>query len=192
VIRIIAGTAKGLRLRVPRGQRVRPTGARVRESLFSILGEGVVGARVLDLFAGSGALGIEALSRGAEACWFVERSRPALAALEENLTRAGLEGRATIVRGNALAAADLLDAEARASLALIDPPYDLLRRRMRRFVAFLAALADSPGVVPSALLVVQHDAKTPLPDQAGPLRASDVRTYGMTRLSFLERPLHEE
>lgn len=187
-MRIIAGTAKGLRLRVPRGQRVRPTGARVRESLFSILGEAVAEARVLDLFAGSGALGIEALSRGAEACWFVERSRPALAALEDNLARAGLEDRATVMRGNALATPELLQPDARITLALIDPPYELLRRRMGRFVDFLAALADSPGVLPSVLVVVQHDTKTPLPDEVGPLRATDLRTYGMTSLTFLERP----
>lgn len=191
-MRIIAGSARGLPLKVPRGQRVRPTSGRVRESLFSILGDEVAGARVLDLFAGSGALGLEALSRGAGYCWFVERARPALEALAENLARSGLADRARVVRGNALATPALLEPQAEVSLALIDPPYDLLRRRMARFVTFLADLAASPGVLASALFIVQHDSRTPLPDEVAPLRAADVRAYGTTSLTFLERTLQEE
>ena len=96
-MRIIAGSARGLRLRVPRGLRVRPTSGRVRTSLFSILGERVEEARVADLFAGCGSLGIEALSRGAAFCSFVENARPAIAALRDNLARAHLADRAELL-----------------------------------------------------------------------------------------------
>src|SRR3954467_6793389 len=93
-MRVVAGAYKGRRLHAPRGRRTRPTADRVREALFSILGD-VSGLRVLDLYAGSGALGIEALSRGASAAVFVEFARPALASLRENLTKLGLDDVAT-------------------------------------------------------------------------------------------------
>jgi hypothetical protein len=91
---VIAGQLRGRAISAPAGDATRPTGARVKEALFSILGD-VSGARVLDLYAGSGALGIEALSRGASAAVFVEAARPALACLRENLTKLGLDSVAT-------------------------------------------------------------------------------------------------
>lgn len=190
-MRIISGTAKGTPLRVPRGMRVRPTGGRVRESLFSMLGATVVGARVLDVFAGSGALGIEALSRGAAWCGFVEKGRPALAALEENLARSGLGERAEVLRCDAFAVVPLLDAGRPVGLVLIDPPYAALHQRLDRFVAFLEELAQSAAVARDALIVLQHDSRTAIPDAVGPLRATDRRTYGTTALTFLEQPREE-
>jgi len=186
-MRVIAGSAHGMRLRVPRGERVRPTSGRVREALFNILGPAVDGARVLDLFAGCGALGIEALSRGAARCWFAETARPALAALADNLARSGLADRAEILRCDALAAVPLLDPERPVDLALIDPPYAMLERRLGRFLALLEGLAASPGVARTALIVLQHDARTELPEAVGPLEVTDVRTYRHTALTFLER-----
>jgi len=125
-VRVVAGELRGRRLAPPKGSTTRPTSDRVREATFNALGSlGVVaGARVLDLFAGSGALGIEALSRGAASATFVERDRAALAALRANLDACGLgAGRATVVVGDALA----LLASGRLAgpwdLALLDPPY---------------------------------------------------------------------
>ena len=191
-MRVIAGSAHGMRLRVPRGERVRPTSGRVREALFNMLGPTVEGARVLDLFAGCGALGIEALSRGAAWCWFAETARPALAALEDNLARSGLADRAEILRCDALAAVPLLDAERPVDLVLIDPPYAMIERRLGRFLALLEELATSPGVARTALIVLQHDARTELPEAVGPLEVTDVRTYRHTALTFLERTGGEE
>jgi 16S rRNA (guanine966-N2)-methyltransferase len=117
-MRVIAGRHGGRRLQAPAGDATRPTADRVREALFSVLGARVEGARVLDLFAGSGALGIEALSRGARHCTFVERDRHALDALRENLRRCGLaEDRAGVVVGDGASCAGDWD------LALLDPPY---------------------------------------------------------------------
>lgn len=186
-MRIIAGSARGLPLRVPRGSRVRPTSGRVRTSLFSILGGGVDGARVLDLFAGCGALGLEALSRGAAFCCFVESARAALAALEDNLARSHLADRARIVGADAWLGLPELETLAPFDLALVDPPYAMLRERPNRVLALLTSLANSPVLAPAALLVVQHDARSALPPAIGPLTTTDTRTYGTTMLAFLER-----
>lgn len=122
-MRVVSGVAGGRRLRAPAGRRVRPTSERVRVALFASLGSlgAVEGARVLDLFAGSGALGIEALSRGASAATFVDRDKAAVAAIEANLDATGLTSSATVVRGDA--AAFLAATTQRFDLVLADPPY---------------------------------------------------------------------
>lgn len=179
-MRVIAGSARGVPLRVPPGLRVRPTSGRVRTSLFSILGESVVGARVADLFAGSGALGIEALSRGAAFCCFVENARPALAALRENLAKTRLADKAEVLPCDAFAATPQLAARGPFGLVLLDPPYRLVNTGFASFLEALAAL-----LAPGGKLVVQHDSRTPLPLPLGHLALSDQRTYGGTTLSFL-------
>ena len=146
-MRIIGGSARGVPLRVPRGTGVRPTSGRVRTSLFSILGDSVEGVRVLDLFAGSGAVGLEALSRGAAFCTFVEKAPAAVAALEDNLARSGLGDRAEVMRADAFAALPLLATQVPANLVFIGPPYALLRRDPDRFVGFLARLAACRALI---------------------------------------------
>ncbi len=118
-MRIIAGSRKGHRIAAPRGDNTRPTGDRVREALFNMLGP-LDGASVADLFAGSGALGIEALSRGAAVATFVESDPPAVAAIRENLAVLGADGQ--VRHQDALAF--LASAEGRFDLVLADPPYD--------------------------------------------------------------------
>ena len=122
-MRVVAGTAGGLRLVAPPGRETRPTSDRVREATFNALGSlgAVDGARVLDLFAGSGALGIEALSRGADHTTFVERDRAALEAIRANLATTGLEGLGTVVAADATAF--LASQPEPYDLALLDPPY---------------------------------------------------------------------
>jgi 16S rRNA (guanine966-N2)-methyltransferase len=123
-MRVIAGAARGVRLApVPEGTR--PVSDRAREGLFSSLGERVVDASVLDLYAGTGALGIEALSRGAAHAWFVDQSTGAAATIRENLSRAKLDGRATVLREPVRAAlrGDLGGLESRVQLVFVDPPY---------------------------------------------------------------------
>ena len=135
-MRVVAGELKGRRLAAPVGGATRPTTDRVREAVFNALAslDVVVDARVLDLYAGSGALGIEALSRGAAHCTFVERDRAALAAIDENIATLGLGDRARVLVADGIAAASRVDAD----LAFADPPYDfddwprLLRAGARR------------------------------------------------------------
>jgi 16S rRNA (guanine966-N2)-methyltransferase len=138
-VRVIAGSAKGVRLgAVPPGAR--PVSDRAREGLFSSLGDRVVGAIVLDLFAGTGALGIEALSRGAEHAVLVDRSGRATAAVRDNLARARLAERATVRQAEAQAfLAQAERPEAPFDLVFLDPPYDLEGPELERV---LAALAD--------------------------------------------------
>jgi 16S rRNA (guanine(966)-N(2))-methyltransferase RsmD len=185
MMRVIAGSARGVPLRVPHGFQVRPTSGRVRTSLFSILGGSVVGARVADLFAGSGALGIEALSRGAAWCCFVENARPALAALADNLARTRLADRAEVLACDAFAAAPQLAARGPFGLVLLDPPYRLVRGGDDPFLALLEQLAAGTALAPSAIVVVQHDSTTPIPRAIGRLAVSDQRAYGDTTLTFL-------
>ena len=154
-MRVIAGELGGRRLAAPRGASTRPTSERVREALFSMLGE-LRGLRVLDLFAGSGALGIEALSRGAAHATFVERSAPALAALRANIAALALEERSSVRAGDALAA--LRGAET-YDLVFLDPPYAMAEalsdQLSRALPAVLAAgarvVSESDRRTPSAL-----------------------------------------
>lgn len=143
-MRVIAGRAGGIRLaRVPAGTR--PVSDRAREGLFSSLGA-VDGARCLDLFAGTGAVGIEALSRGAESCTFVDSGAAAIRTIRENLSRAGLADRATVTRGDALRF--LGRAGDRFDLIFLDPPYSMARGRLRTLLEALSPrLAPGGGFV---------------------------------------------
>ncbi|NLA12274.1 MAG: 16S rRNA (guanine(966)-N(2))-methyltransferase RsmD, partial [Firmicutes bacterium] len=123
-MRVIAGTAGGIKLKTPRGGAVRPTSGLVKEALFNILGPRLVGAVFWDLFAGSGAIGIEALSRGAAAALFVEQERAHLSYIEENLSRTKLAARARLIRRDVMLALPQLAREKeQADLIFTDPPY---------------------------------------------------------------------
>lgn len=177
-MRVIAGTARGVRLAAPRGSGTRPISDRVKETLFAILSERVPGARVLDLYAGSGAIGIEALSRGAARCWFVERGRDAIAALHENLERTRLAGSAS-VHPMAVDAFLARPPEAQWDIAVLDPPY-----AERDIVAPLEALA--PRLALGATVVLKHFWRTEIPSPP-PLCAVRQRRFGETTLTFLEQ-----
>jgi 16S rRNA (guanine966-N2)-methyltransferase len=168
---VIAGEWGGRRLQAPPGDATRPTSDRVREALFSVLGERVAGARVLDLFAGSGALGIEALSRGAAAATFVDSAPAALKALRANLEALGAEAE---VRkqdaGRFLAGASA--AERQYDLVLLDPPYRLAGRLGGELSAILPAV-----LAPEGLVIAESDRREPL-DLDLPLL--DERRYGDT------------
>ncbi len=157
-MRIIAGAFGGRRLQTPRGDATRPTGDRVREALFSTLGP-LDGAHVLDLFAGSGALGLEALSRGASKVLFVEKARPAVAVLRANLEALGVEESVAQIHAGEAAAA-LRDASVRGDaydLVLLDPPY-------RQAAALGATLSETlfPLLAPGARVVTESDRRDPL------------------------------
>lgn len=168
-MRIVAGRWRGRPIDAPRDDRVRPTSDKVREAWMSIIAAEIAGATTLDLFAGSGALGIEALSRGATSCDFVELNAPSLRALAANLERVGAGDSARVRRGDALRFIGALPAYA-YDLAFADPPYtnDAAIRVAERWLATPFA----------RVLGVEHDSRVTLPG------SSDSRKYGTTRLTF--------
>jgi len=183
-VRIVAGSLGGRVLRAPPGRDTRPTSEKVREAIFAILGPPGPEDHVLDLFAGSGALGIEALSRGAARATFVERGRPALAVLRRNLAELGVADRAEVVAADAVAFL-ARPPQVRWRWVFIDPPYrsDLARRVLDALPA--AALAEG------ASIVVEHDRRNPPADAHGSLLRTDLRRYGDTEISFY-RPRRPE
>ena len=175
-MRVVAGTAKGRRLTAPRGERTRPTADRVKEALFSSLGPRLPGASVLDLFAGSGALGIEALSRGAAHATFVERDRRALSALRGNLEVTGLTERATVVADDVVRTLrDGAPPGAPYDVVCCDPPYAIPPGVL---AGVLAALAGH--LAPDAVVTVEADRRAPAPDWPPGVIADATRRYGDT------------
>ena len=175
-MRIIAGSRKGHKIQAPRGLDTRPTSDRVRENVFNILGP-LEGATVLDLYAGSGAMGLEALSRGAARAVFVERDGDAARAIERNLDKLRLS--ATILRQDAVRA---LAAEAGAGrkydLVLVDPPYDMYTDLQPQLARYLPTVLAADGV-----LVVETDARV---EPNLPLAQRTSRRYGQARITLYE------
>ena len=182
-MRIIAGTLKGRRLKAPAWEGLRPTSDRLRETLFNILAPRIAGARVLDGYAGTGAVGIEAISRGARHVTFVERDPRAARLIRENLERAGVPERYAIIRARF---ADAADAPAEAmgyDLVFLDPPYG--EDEMR------AALAQAaPLVGGTTLLILEHARRDAAPDEAAGLIKRRRVVSGDSALAFYERSLH--
>jgi 16S rRNA (guanine966-N2)-methyltransferase len=183
-MRVVAGRLGGRVLKAPAGDATRPTGARVKEALFSILGD-VSGARVLDLYAGSGALGIEAMSRGAVRALFVEVSRPALACLRENLRALGLTTHTEVLPTRAAAARAHITDRGPFDLVLCDPPW----KDVAAALVELEALAAAGALSPTSRVVLEHAAKAPPPAAsaaggAASLRATDGRRWGDTGVTF--------
>jgi 16S rRNA (guanine966-N2)-methyltransferase len=182
-MRIVAGRHRGRRLAAPAGSIARPTADRARQALFNILahadGLTLAGARVVDSFAGTGALGLEALSQGAAHACFIERHPAALAALEANIAALGEAERTTIIRADATRPPAAAQA---CTLALLDPPYhsDLAG-------PCLTALAGGGWLADGALAVVEVAAREPFAPPAG-FAIVDERSYGAARLVFLRCP----
>jgi 16S rRNA (guanine966-N2)-methyltransferase len=176
-LRIIAGSHKGARIYAPRGLDTRPTGDRVREAVFNLVGP-VEGMEVLDLYAGSGAMGLEALSRGARQATFVEADRDAAQTIVRNLDKLGLQG-ATVLRENAARklAADAA-AGRRYDLVLIDPPYRMLTGVLPILATHLPAVVE-----PDGLVVVESDSHDE-PELPLPKRTS--RRYGSARVTVFD------
>ena len=178
-MRIIAGSRKGARIFAPKGADTRPTADRVREAAFNLIGP-VEGMSVLDLFAGSGAMGLEALSRGARSVTFVESERNAIAAIERNLDKLGLVGGA-VVRADALRAlAGEAAAGRRYDLVLVDPPYRALAGISSPLGTYVPAVLE-----PNGLVVVESDSREE-PELPLPKRTS--RRYGSARLTVFAAP----
>jgi len=184
-VRVVAGRLRGRALKAPPGDATRPTGARVKEALFSILSD-VSEARVLDLYSGSGALGIEALSRGAAHAVFVEAARPALTCLRQNLETLGLTAQSQILSVRVEGALERLAPHAPFDLVLCDPPW----RDAPSALAALEAFATAGLFSAAVRVVLEHSARTPPapPTSASPgkdvLFVADQRRWGDTGVTL--------
>jgi 16S rRNA (guanine966-N2)-methyltransferase len=176
-MRVVAGIHRGRTLRAPAGRETRPTSDRVREALFSILGPSIERARVLDLFAGSGALGIEALSRGAAEAVFVDRSRKATQAIRANLDALGIEADVRPLEARAALRAASGRGEA-YDLVFLDPPYRLAAELGRELSEGLTTV-----LAPGARVVTESDRRAPLQLD---LPLADERRYGDTVIRIHE------
>lgn len=180
-MRIIAGLYRSRQLKSPAGQATRPTSDRLRETLLNVLAPRIAGARFLDLYAGSGAVGLEALSRGAAAVTFVERSSPALKILRENLQDLGIREHAHIYAGTA--GAFLRSAERGGfEIVFLDPPYDAAGE----YETTLKLLSESAGkwLAAGAIVIAEHRRKQTLSGQYGALRRTRLLEQGDAALSF--------
>jgi 16S rRNA (guanine(966)-N(2))-methyltransferase RsmD len=194
-MRVVAGALKGRRLDAPSWPGLRPTSDKLRETLFNILAPRIEGARVLDGYAGTGALGIEALSRGARTVVFVERDRRAQALIERNLARCGIANGYAIIRATVSRALETLRGEAPFGIVLLDPPYDsapsaraAARNDGRAHSETLDAVLAAAGNVmaPGALLVLEHARRRDAPATAARLVRSREVMSGDSALAFYE------
>jgi 16S rRNA (guanine966-N2)-methyltransferase len=180
-IRVVGGELKGRKLVTVAGKETRPTSDRVRESIFNILGDTVRGACVLDLYAGTGAMGIEALSRGAKWVFFAEDHKAALAALAKNIEKCSLVNRTRTIKWNILDNLNIFQAHEPAfDLVFIDPPYN---KNMIQPTLFHLAL--SRCLVNGARLAIEHSPREPIPENRPEFEMARQRRYGKTLVSFL-------
>jgi 16S rRNA (guanine966-N2)-methyltransferase len=181
-MRVIAGSLKGRRLAPPTWDGLRPTSDKLRETLFNILAPRIAGARVLDGYAGTGALGIEAISRGARDVTFVESDKRAQALIAANLAHCGVETGYTVVRARVEHAAENVP-PASLDLVLLDPPYEVSSETMTAVIAtFDSALA------PDGQLILEHARRRASPESAGRLQRVRQVTSGDSTLSFYACP----
>ena len=186
-MRIIAGLYRGKRILPPAGRTTRPITDRVKESLFAILADHTCDAGAADLFAGTGSLGLEALSRHAESCLFVENDRPALRILRQNIDAMGLDDKARIVPKNAWHFAKFARPNKPLDLVFLDPPYLDSRdsEQGSPLAKLLADLAQPHLLAENAIVVLRHESAYPCQTEYGRLVLTDSRRYGSMALSFL-------
>ena len=183
-MRVITGSARGSRLKELEGLETRPTTGKVKEALFSVIQFDIEGRRVLDLFAGTGQLGIEALSRGAECAVFVERRRDALQVIRENLEACGMTDKARVVNGDAMS---YLKSGEKFDLIFLDPPYasGLLEQALEEIVRF--DICRRHGII-----VAESAADKTLPPLAGPYALYREYRYGKIKLTVYHRDGNED
>lgn len=184
-MRIIAGTAKGRKLTSPKGFKVRPTSSRVKEALFNILKTRVEGSKALDLFAGAGTLGIEALSRGARGVTFVDNKEASVRAIEKNLKNTDFAQKATVLKKPVMEAITKLKAKNRKyNLIFIDPPYKI---SLINLTAILGMVVDNQLLEPEGVIVLEHSRRVSVNETPKGLKLKLSRNYGDTTLSFYYR-----
>ena len=181
-MRVIAGTLRSRKLEAPAGMATRPTSDRLRETLFNVLAPCIRGAHFLDLYAGSGAVGIEALSRGAADVVFVEKAQPAIKVLRANLDQLGLTGGFSIIPGSVTAYLRKPQGTSRFDAVFLDPPYDAAAE----YTAVLELLGGTASGLLSddAVVIAEHRRKEKLNDEYGTLRRTRLLEQGDAALSF--------
>jgi 16S rRNA (guanine966-N2)-methyltransferase len=186
MIRMTGGSARGRPIETLRGLGMRPTASKVRQAIFDVIGSAVRGSTVLDLFAGGGTLGLEALSRGARAALFVDSHPAALKLIHRNMVRLGFEERCRVIRGDAPRVVRTLGGrDERFDIVFLDPPYD------RGLVEItLRAISRHEVLAPGGLVVVERSRREGLGTHA--LRLLLERRYGDTVVSYLTRPTGEQ
>lgn len=182
-MRVIAGTFRSRQLAAPRGMATRPTSDKLRETLFNILASRVEDCRFVDLYAGTGAVGIEALSRGAAHVWFAEKAAPAVAAIRANLRMLGIESGYTLEPRGVRALLGRLTGP--VDLVYVDPPYEA----EAEYAGTLNLLGGARGgeiLAPDALVIVEHSSKDRLAERYGALTHTRLVKQGDAALSFFE------
>lgn len=180
ILRVISGSAKGHKLKTIGGKETRPTADRVKESVFNIISGFVAGARVLDLYSGTGNLGIEALSRGAVFSLFVEKSRESILTIKHNLLHTKLSEKSSVMAMDVFTALDKLSKESRKfDIIFLDPPYNknLVEKTLK-------CLVESDIIEQDGIIIAEHDLKDEVPQEAGHLKRFRYQKYGDTAVSF--------
>ena len=181
-MRVISGTFKGRRLTAPAGRTTRPTADRIRESIFNILAGSILNRRALDLFAGTGALGIEALSRGAGSAVFVDQAKSALAAIRHNIRNLKLDDRTRVIHWDIRKNLNCLLSEPRGfDLIFMDPPYET-----NTVGPAIAALLSCGALAPGARVIIEHSVRETIDPTVETLVLADQRRFGKTLVSFME------
>lgn len=181
-MRVITGTARGRKLKAPKGMETRPTSDRIKEALFNIIGSRIIDIKFLDLYAGTGAIGIEAISRGAKKAVFVEKNPHAVKIIRDNLELTGLPSRAAVLANDANRAMEILQSEGYVfDIVFIDPPY---RRELVK--TSLEKLDLCKLIVPGGLVIAESSKTDVLPDEVGHLKRFRQEKYGDTVLTFYQ------
>ncbi|WP_204260265.1 16S rRNA (guanine(966)-N(2))-methyltransferase RsmD [Caloranaerobacter azorensis] len=181
-MRVITGTAKGHRLKVPKGLDVRPTTDRIKESLFNILGNNLEGSVVLDLFAGSGSIGIEFLSRGAKECYFIDNSIISIKAIKENLIKTKLIDKSYVYKNTAEKAIKKLGIRGiRFDYIFMDPPYE-----KGLVIPTLESIAYQDLLKEEGIIIIEHESKLDLLNEIVSFVKVRENDYGNTKITFYE------
>ncbi|HHT9138178.1 MAG TPA: 16S rRNA (guanine(966)-N(2))-methyltransferase RsmD [Candidatus Wunengus sp. YC60] len=192
-MRIIAGSARGIHLSSLEGDRTRPIQDRTKESLFNILSGVIPGSRVLDMYAGTGAIGIEALSRGAMSCFFIENDRSAIEVIKKNLEVAKLQNKAQVLLYDVFEIIPYLEKnKIEVEIVFASPPYPLVEKSAYRdkLLNLFSLVCSRHIIQPEGLIMLQHrKTNFEIPPEALYLELSDTRTYGDTQFSFFKNTI---
>lgn len=179
-MRVISGRVRGLKLNTPKNEDVRPTTDRVKESLFNIINPYVMESNVLDLFAGSGSLGIECISRGANSCTFVDLSKESISLINSNIKKARMENESEVLNLDFKEAIKRLKVKnIKYDIIFMDPPY-----YENMFINALKSIDDADLLHEDGIIVIEHDTKDEFIDNVGRLEKTKSKKYGNTTLTF--------
>jgi 16S rRNA (guanine(966)-N(2))-methyltransferase RsmD len=179
-LRVISGKVRGLKLNTPKNEDVRPTTDRVKESLFNMISPYIMDSNVLDLFAGTGSLGIECLSRGAQRCVFVDVSKESISIIKSNITKARVENESVVLNLDFKDAISKLKVQKnKFDVIFMDPPY-----YKNMFIDALEKIDNADLLEEEGIIVIEHDSKENFPEKIGRLEKHKVKKYGNTTLTF--------